>query len=255
MYGEEVNKVAETSIKKAEFLKKGKVGYLLLAMLAGLYVGLGIMLIYTIGGYLSAANSPATKIVMGVSFGVALSLVIMAGSELFTGNSFVMMIGYLKKSTSILDGLKILLFSYLGNLMGSIIGAFAFYSAGLAKGSIGEFIVHTSEVKMSLPVHELFVRGVLCNILVCLATWFTYKLKEETAKLIMIFWCLFTFITAGFEHSIANMTLFSIALFIPHGDIVSLGGAIYNLGFVTLGNFIGGAIILAVPYYIVSKEK
>lgn len=71
----------------------------------------------------------------------------------------------------------------------------------------------------------------------------------------MIFWCLFTFITAGFEHSIANMTLFSIALFIPHGDIVSLGGAIYNLGFVTLGNFIGGAIILAVPYYIVSKEK
>ncbi|MEQ8198008.1 MAG: formate/nitrite transporter family protein [Clostridiaceae bacterium] len=255
MYSDEINKVSESAVVKCELLKKGKGRYLLASMLAGLYVGLGIMLIYSIGGALSSAESPFTKTVMGVSFGVALSLVIMAGSEIFTGNNFVMTIGYLKKTVSFLDLIKIWVFSFVGNLIGSIIGGYAFYASGLAKGPVAQFIVHTAEIKMGLTIHELIVRGILCNILVCLATWFTYKMKEETGRLIMIFWCLFAFITSGYEHSVANMTLFSISLLIPHTASVSLGGFIYNLSFVALGNIIGGAVVLAIPYYLISKEK
>ena len=72
--------------------------------------------------------------------------------------------------------------------------------AGLANGPVGEFIAKTSATKMSLPASDLFFRGILCNMLVCLAVWCSFKCKEETSKLIMIFWCLFVFITAGFGH-------------------------------------------------------
>ena len=254
MFSEEINKVAQAAKAKSNLLKSGKVKYLLSSMLAGLYVGLGIMLIFSIGGILASAESPFTKIVMGLSFGVALSLVIMAGSELFTGNNFIMMIGSLKKTVTLLDTIKIWIFSFVGNLLGSIIGAYAFYAAGLARGPVGQFILSASATKMALPIHELIFRGILCNILVCLAIWCSFKMKEETGKLIMIFWCLFAFITTGFEHSVANMTLLSIGLFIPHTAAVSLSGFIYNLSFVTLGNMIGGALVLAIPYYLISKE-
>ncbi|SHI20639.1 formate/nitrite transporter family protein [Clostridium intestinale] len=254
MFSEEINKVAQAAKAKSNLLKSGKVKYLLSSMLAGLYVGLGIMLIFSIGGILASAESPFTKIVMGLSFGVALSLVIMAGSELFTGNNFIMMIGSLKKTVTLVDTIKIWIFSFIGNLLGSIIGAYAFYAAGLARGPVGQFILSASATKMALPIHELIFRGILCNILVCLAIWCSFKMKEETGKLIMIFWCLFAFITTGFEHSVANMTLLSIGLFIPHTAAVSLSGFIYNLSFVTLGNMIGGALVLAIPYYLISKE-
>lgn len=255
LFSEEINKVAIAAQGKINLLKKSKSRYLLASALAGLYVGLGIMLIFTIGGLLSSASSPATKIVMGVSFGVALSLVVFAGSELFTGNNFVMTIGFLKKTVSLGDLLLVWIFSFIGNVIGSILGAWLYYSTGLAAGPVGKFISTVSSAKMNAPVHELFARGVLCNVLVCLAVWCTFRMKEEIGKLVMIFWCLFAFITAGFEHSIANMTLLAIGLFIPHPATVSLQGYIYNIGIVSLGNIVGGVIILALPYFLIAKDK
>ena len=100
---------------------------------------------------------------------------------------------------------------------------------------------------------DLFFKGILCNILVCLAVLSAVKLKEETAKLIMIFWCLFAFITTGFEHSVANMSLFSAALLYPHPLEISLIGFGYNLFWVTLGNIVGGCA-LGAAYYITGKK-
>ncbi len=80
-------------------------------------------------------------------------------------------------------------------------------------------------------------------------------MKSESGKLIMIFWCLFAFITSGFEHSIANMTIFSIGLMVPHPETVSLAGAVHNLLYVTLGNFVGGAILLGATYWYIGSEK
>lgn len=255
MFSEEINKVSLAAQGKINLLKKSKLRYLLASALAGLYVGLGIMLIFTIGGVLNSAHSPATKIVMGLSFGVALSLVVFAGSELFTGNNFVMTVGFLKKTVSFIDLLSVWVFSFLGNVVGSVFGAWLYYSTGLATGPVGKFITTAVSAKMNGSVHELFAKGVLCNILVCLAVWCSFKMKEEIGKLVMIFWCLFVFITAGFEHSVANMTLLAIGLFIPHPANVTVMGYIYNIGIVSLGNIVGGAIVLALPYFLISKDK
>ena len=255
MFNEEFNKVAGAAKAKSDLLKNNKLGYFVSSMLAGIFVGMAIMLIFTIGGLLTAAESPATKIVMGISFGGALSLVVFAGSELFTGNNFVMAVGSLNKSLSWVDTIKVWIVSFIGNLVGSILAGYMFYLTGLAKGPVGEFIANTAATKMSLPAQELFFRGLFCNILVCLAVWCTFRCKDDVSKLIMIFWCLFIFITAGFEHSVANMTLLTIGLLSPGTAAVSITGYAYNIGVVTLGNMIGGIFFVAVPYYLISRKN
>jgi nitrite transporter NirC len=254
MFSETINKVSNVAQVKKNLLSKNKSKYLLSSLLAGMYVGFGILLIFTIGGLLSNTQSPSTKIVMGLSFSIALSLVIMAGSELFTGNNMIMTIGALEKKVSWYDAFKIWIYSYVGNLIGSIILAGIFVFSGLAKDLTADFILKTSASKMSIPFMELFMRGILCNILVCLAVWCSFKLKDEAAKLIMIFLCLFAFITIGLEHSVANMTLLSISLMIPHSAAVSIGGFISNLIPVSLGNVVGGVLFVGAAYWFISKD-
>lgn len=255
LYSEEIGKLSGAAVNKAALLKRSKGKYLVASALAGMFVGFGIILIFTIGGLLGAVNSPATKIVMGLSFGVALSLVLAAGSELFTGNNMIMIVGVLEKKVKSSDLWNIWIFSWIGNLVGSIVLAAMFVASGLSQGTTAEFILKTSAAKMGAPFMQLFFRGILCNILVCLAVWCFFKLKDEAAKLIMVFWCLFAFITSGFEHSIANMTLLSIALMIPHKAVVSLGGFAHNIIAVTLGNIIGGMLFVGIAYWYVSKKE
>lgn len=253
MYNEIIDKIASVGEGKVKLLNESKLKYLILSVMAGLFVGLGIILIFTIGGVLG--DNPMKKVIMGASFGIALSLVLMIGSELFTGNNFIMMISSLEKRVSWSSSIKIWIYSYIGNLLGSIFVGWLYFSTGLAKGGIADFIVSVSASKMNAPFMELFFRGVLCNILVCLAVFAFLKLKEEISKLVMIFWCLFAFITSGFEHSIANMTLFTIGLFVPHGPEVSLSGFATNMIPVTIGNFVGGALVLGLGYWYVGRSK
>lgn len=255
MFEEDFTRVTAAAQSKIHFLKTNHIGYFLSSMLAGIYIGIAIILIFTIGGYLSAAQSPVTKLVMGLCFGIALSLVIIAGADLFTGNVFVMTCGALRKTVNLGSAGILLLVCYVGNLAGSVLTGFLYYLTGLATGPVGEFIANTSAAKMSASFSNLFFRGVLCNILVCLAVWCGYRCKEETAKLIMVFWCLLAFISSGFEHSIANMTLLTIGLLAPGTAAVSIGGFAYNLLAVTLGNMVGAIVFLAIPYDIISRTK
>jgi nitrite transporter NirC len=255
MFMEVIEKVSNAGSAKVNLLNKSKAKYIVSSVLAGMFVGIGTILIFTVGGVLSAANAPYTRILMGVSFGIALSLVIMAGSELFTGNNAILTISTLNKKTTWKDTWRIWIYSFIGNLLGSLILAFLYSKTGLATGAVGDFIVKTAGVKMAIPASQLIIRGIFCNMLVCLAIWCSFKLQSEAAKLIMIFWCLFAFITSGFEHSIANMTLLAIGLFIPHTQGVTWAGYAYNVGLATLGNMIGGIIFVGLTYWYVSSDK
>ncbi len=192
---------------------------------------------------------------MGLAFGGALSLVIFAGAELFTGNNFVMTIGLLERTVTLKKTLLLWIVCYLGNWLGAVLIALTFTGTGLASGSVGEFIANLAASKMNLAFLPLFLRAVLCNMLVCLAVWISFRSKTESGKLILIFWCLFAFITVGFEHSIANMSLLTIALFNPLASTVSLGGYFYNIFTATLGNMVGGIMLVALPYFIISRQK
>lgn len=255
MYRETKDKLSDAAIKKVEFLNTSIGKYLVASSWAGFYVGLGIILILVIGGVSTTAGSEFTKIFMGLAFGIALSLVIMAGSELFTGNNLIMMVGALDKKVTWLDTFKIWVISYIGNFIGSIILGGLFVMTQIQGSATGNFVLNIASNKMNGDFGSLLIKGVLCNILVCLAVLSSVKLKSESGKLIMIFWCLFAFITSGFEHSIANMSIFAMALFMEHPETISVGGMFANLIPVTLGNFIGGALILGSSYFYMGKSS
>src|SRR3990172_7691266 len=211
MYAETLEYFAKLASAKVAALKRNPAGFFIGSMMAGAYVGFGIILIFIVG---STAAPAYQKLVMGTSFGIALTLVVFAGSELFTGHTLYMPLGWLKKTVGAGDVLGLWSFVWLGNLAGSA-GLAALFVLGGAAGTVGEptsFLHKTAAAKMSAPAIELLARAILCNWLVTLALWMSARTQNDVAKAIVIFWALFAFIASGFEHSVANMTLFSIAL-------------------------------------------
>ncbi len=256
MHTADHERIAGIAAKKWWFFEQSPGGYLILSALAGIYLGFGIALIFSVGAPLAAAGSPAVKLIMGVSFGIALTLVIFAGSELFTGNNMIGTIGGLSRSLSWGQVIQLNFWSWLGNLVGSLGLAWLVIQSGVfSKGPAAELIEKVAAVKMSLPAWELFLRGILCNWLICLAVWMTGRTGNDTAKILLIFWCLFAFIGTGFEHSIANQSFLGMALFLPHEAAISWAGFWYNQAFVVLGNVVGGGLFVGGLYWMVSPYR
>ncbi len=245
-----IDTFAGVAVAKEDLIRNRFGQYLVLSLLAGMYIGFGILLIFTVGAQFANAGSAAVKVIMGVSFGIALTLVVFAGSELFTGNNMVMVIGCLKGKTSWGWMLWLWLVCYFANLAGALLLSAVMAGTGLADGNVtGMFIDKVASAKMNAPIMALFFRGILCNALVCLAVWMSAKTKNEAARIFLIFWCLYAFIACGFEHSIANMTIFGVSLFTSHPDTVTWGGFVRNQIPVTLGNIVGGAFFGLVYWY------
>ncbi|MFU8780919.1 MAG: formate/nitrite transporter family protein [Kiritimatiellia bacterium] len=254
MFDEALQSAGSVAVTKRTFLRENPLGYIIASMLAGAYVGLGIILIFAIGGPLAAAGHPAQRLVMGASFGIALTLVVFAGSELYTGNTMFMSLGWLRKEVKLRDVGLVWLVSWTGNLIGALALSWLVVQAGSLLHA-QSFIQTVAGAKTTAPAHVLFASGVLCNLLVCLALWTASRTKADTAKIILINLCLFAFIASGFEHSIANMTLLGIGVLYRAGTDLSWAGYFYNLLWVTLGNTLAGAVILAGAYHLMAKRE
>ncbi|MER1999904.1 MAG: formate/nitrite transporter family protein [Lysinibacillus sp.] len=241
--------ISDMAIKKRTLLHKQPFSYIWLTLLGGMFVGFGIILLITIGGLLDSSGVPWMRVLQGITFGVALTMVIMTGVDLFTGNNLVMTVGLLERKTTTLDLIKIWIVSWCGNFLGSIVCALLYYYSGLHVGNIAAYVEKLATYKIDNSFIELLMRGILCNILVCLAVYCAYKLKNEAAKIAIIFCCIFPFITAGFEHSVANMTLFSLAYMIDSTNI-ALSGILHNLIPVTIGNAVGGALFIGYAFWV-----
>lgn len=220
--------------------------YLLSAMLAGAYVGVAVVLLVSVSAPLLAASSPMTKLIQGVVFGVALTLVVFAGAELFTGNAMTMLQGLRARSVSPLDVAAVWGASLLGNLVGSLAFAALVNGGGTLNGGPGEKLVTAlAATKNSATGSQLFLRAILCNALVCLGLWMASRAQSDTAKALVLWWALLAFIGSGFEHSIANMTVFGLAIFEGHATYADL---FRNLAWTVPGNLVGGGLLVGVGY-------
>lgn len=257
MEKEGIEKVSKDALKKLTFLNYSGARYFVYAMMAGFFCAIGMAFAYSCSGplYASTYFQSIYKIVLGIAFALSFTLIVFAGAELFTGNVFVMTVGALTKKIKVFDYIKLLIFCYIANFTGAFLMAWIFSSTGLMRGSVGDLIVSASKAKMELPFIEAMFRGIMCNILVCMATWATSKMKSESAKLIVLLWCVAGFVTSGYEHSIANMALFVMAMFAPQtSSYITWNGFFKNLIPVTIGNYIGGALFVATVYWFVSSE-
>ena len=237
---------------KAAALARNPLGFLIAAMMAGAYVGMGILLIFSVG---QPADPSVRSLIMGTSFGIALTLVVFAGSELFTGHTMYMTFGRLARTVSTKDLCRCWGASWLGNLAGSALLAALFVAGGggaILEAGGNDLLHEVAAKKMHAPALELVMRAMLCNWLVCLAIWMAARTKSDAAKCILIFWCLYAFIAAGFEHSVANMTVFAVALLSEHPEAITTAAAARNLFWVTLGNTASGAVFMAIGYWLVA---
>jgi nitrite transporter NirC len=261
MYAKTVQALGEQAVVKLAEQKRSLLGHLVRSALAGMYVGASIVLIFTIGGLLAEQSPGVVRLVMGVCFGGALTIVVFAGSELFTGSNLVVTLGVLTGKVRWRDLASNWGWTWLGNLAGSVLFAWMVIQAGLMDGDtpafapINRFVLKLVETKMNLPPGQLILRAILANWLVCLGVWMAARIENETARILMIWWCMFLFITSGYEHSVANMTGLMFGLLLPHeGMNISLGGYAYNLALSTFGNVIGGAVFVAGLYWLGSPR-
>ncbi|MEW6724654.1 MAG: formate/nitrite transporter family protein [Bacillota bacterium] len=235
---------------------------LVLAILAGAYIAFA-----SVGATMATQDLPlysVAKLVSGAVFTVGLMMVMIGGAELFTGN-VLMVVGWLNgryRGSLILRNWVVV---YLGNLLGALIIVGLMHYSGLWKVNGAGFAMATVKAayaKIQLSFTEAFVRGVMANWLVCLAVWMVYSAKDTVGRIWAAFFPIMLFVISGYEHSIANM------YFIPAGimaakvavptsiaaDIASLNWGTFlvnNLIPVTLGNLVGGAVLVGMTYYYI----
>jgi nitrite transporter NirC len=187
-----------------------------------------------------------TKLVQGAVFGIALTLVVFAGAELFTGNAMTMVQGIRAGTVRPRDVAAVWVASLVGNLIGSVAFAAIVHAGGTLNGGPGEKLVQAMvTAKDAATGPQLFWRAVLCNLLVCLALWMAGRVQSDAAKAIVLWWALLAFIGSGFEHSIANMTLFSLAILEGHATAADLAR---NLAWTVPGNLLGGGVLVGLTY-------
>ncbi len=246
MFTDTINKCAANAARIVRLNKDNPFGFWISSAMAGAYVGLGIILIFTLGNMVEPALRP---LLMGATFGIALTLVIIAGSELFTGHTMFLTLGVKAGTISGGQWLAILPQTWLGNLIGSIFVAVLYYYGGGNLLPVDSSLVHTAALaKTTAPAAVLFFKGALCNWLVCLAIWMALR-TEGAGKFLAIWWCLLAFIASGYEHSVANMTLFALSWLGNHSESFTLSGIGHNLLWVTLGNTLSGAVFMGLGYW------
>jgi formate transporter len=224
---------------------------LTLGVLAGAFIAFGSMF-FTVVITGSTLGYGPTLVLGGAAFSLGLILVIVGGAELFTGNSLIVM-AWASRSITTRALLRNWTIVYLGNLVGALATAFLVHLSGtllLANGEVGQTAVSIALQKLSLDPLQAFVRGILCNILVCLAVWMCFAARSVTGKILSIIFPVTAFVALGFEHSIANMYLLPVAMLHMDGsiDVVAM---LANLVPVTAGNVVGGGFLVAMVYWLV----
>lgn len=253
MIQKDIDIISHIAQEKTQLANVNPIKFTMRSVVAGLYLVVAIILSYTIGALLFDKSLEISKILVAATFSLALGLIVFLGGELFTGNNFVMAIGFYDNKCRARDILKAWGLCYIGNAIGSVILAFLFVKSGASIELIQNYMSSIIYPKLELSINELFIRGILCNFMVCIAVLSTIKMNSESGKLTIMFWCVFVFVIAGFEHSIANMGIFSIGYLVLDGIPIYL--ILRNLLFVTLGNIVGGAILLAVPIKLMSVKE
>ncbi|MFH1782120.1 MAG: formate/nitrite transporter family protein [Candidatus Omnitrophota bacterium] len=216
-------------------------------ILAGMYIAFGASAATAIlsGSHLDPGLS---RFIAASVFTVGLMLVLIPGSELFTGN-ILMTIGFIYKEYSLMKVLRNWFVVYIGNLIGAILIAWLVLKSGLLTHSgditpVGETAVNIAQTKLGLSFVEAFSRGILCNMLVCLAVIMSIAARTITGKIFAIYFPIMTFVVSGYEHSVANMYFLPAGLMVKGEFISDFLVMFNNLVPVTIGNIIGGLLIV-----------
>ncbi|MDE6312158.1 MAG: formate/nitrite transporter family protein [Lachnospiraceae bacterium] len=229
---------------------------LLLGFFAGMFIGFAGIASTTAGCSIELPS--VSKLAGALIFPSGMAMVLIAGSELFTGNNLIIL-AVLEKKITVLQMLRNWLFVYIGNFLGTAFVAFMVvysHTPDLFGGNLSAAIVNAGKARTDLSFMDGFFKGILCNILVCIAVWMSFAAKKVSGKLMTSYWPVLLFVLCGFEHSIADMYFGVAALLTSSVYDISAEGLTWfhfllgNLLPVTLGNIVGGAGIVGFGYWL-----
>ncbi|MFJ7154959.1 formate/nitrite transporter family protein [Streptomyces sp. NPDC101118] len=227
--------------------------YFVSAVLAGAYIGIGEVLLLVAISPFAARGSAAVKLLEGAVFPVALTIVMFAGAQLFTSNVMVMLVGALSGRTGLGDLAAAWSLSLVGNLAGAFLfGAMVHASGVVSGGPARAMLAEMVHGKTALSGGQLFWRAVLCNMLVCLAVWMFTRARGDAAKIFVLWLPVAVFVAVGFEHCVANMALFSLAIL--DGSAGS-GDLLRNLVCTVPGNVVGGGLLVGAVYWFAGGSR
>ncbi len=264
-------KAEDLGVKKANL---NALNMFFLAVLAGAFIGIGAIFATTVAAASSTLPYGVARLLTGLAFTVGLILVVVGGAELFTGNTLITM-AFASGKVTILQLLRNWVIVYIGNLVGGILTAYIVFLGkqyAFGGGSIGAAALSIGNSKTGLGFIQAIALGIMCNALVCMAVWMCYSARSVTDKILAIIPPIACFVAAGFEHSIANMYFIPVSLFIKYMGDASFFTAISktaadfpnltwgnffikNLLPVTIGNIIGGGIMVGLMYWFVYSRK
>ena len=235
---------------------------LMLGGLAGAFIGLG-SLFYVLVKSDPSLGFAAGSVLGGLVFSLGLLLVVVAGAELFTGNN-LLALAWADRKISSADVLRNWVLVCLANFAGAAGLAVLVFASGhteLNGGAIAQQVVKIALAKQDLSFGHAFFRGVLCNVLVCMAVWMAMAGRSVTDRMVAIVLPVTAFVAAGFEHSIANMYFMPLAMLIQHfnpstmaNGIVTWGGMAGNLVPVIAGNLVGGSVLVGLTYHVIYRR-
>ena len=249
------------------------VALVVLGLLAGAFIAFGAIFMTVV--LTGAGDLPwgVARLLAGIVFSLGLILVIVGGAELFTGDS-LMIVACASRRITLAALIRAWILVYLGNIAGAIGTVLLAFLAGqheFGGGAVGKTALAIASAKAALPTVQLFFLAVLCNVLVCLAVWMSFGARSTTDKVMVIVPPIAAFVAAGFEHSIANLYLLPYGLAIKAwaspefwaaigqtaADYPALtaGAALHNITVATLGNLVGGSLLVGGVYWFVHLRR
>lgn len=235
---------------------------LMLGVLAGAFIGLGSMLFVIVRAD-ATLGFAAAQLVGGLVFSLGLVLVTVAGAELFTGNNLLAMAwadGRIGTREVLRNWVLVCAANFVG-AAGLAVLVFLSGHAAMGEGAVGRAVVRIALAKQQLPLGEAFMRGVLCNVLVCMAVWMAMAGRSVVDKMAAVVFPITAFVAAGFEHSIANMYLMPLAMMVQQAGGLASGAAAVtwagtgaNLAAVIAGNLLGGSVLVGLAYHLIYRR-
>lgn len=225
---------------------------LILAVFAGAFIAFGAVASTAASATFSGS---AASVIKAAVFPVGLMLVVICGAELFTGNCMLIApaVGRDIKITALLKNWGI---AYGGNLIGGVLIAVIVVYSGVQAGAVKDACIATAAAKCNMNFGLAILRGIPCNMLVCLAVWAAMSSKSTAGKIIALYLPIFAFVVCGFEHSVADMYYLTAGLLSGHAEGLNVGNAIaFCLIPATLGNIIGGAVIALSMHFLYRQKK
>ena len=253
MLTEDVASMAQAAKNKADLCDNYFGKYFLRAILAGFFIVVATILSNVSAAVLYPTFPQFGKLLGAFLFSIAIVLIVFIGGELFTGNNMVMAMGFYNHSCTVSKVLKIWIISFIGNFIGAFFLSALFVGSGASRQILIDYYNSFIAGKLDIAPLQLFLRGMLCNFCVCIAVLTGTRMKSESGKLVVMFCVIMAFVAAGFEHCVANMGTFSVAYLLLGG--INLAAVAKSMIFVTLGNIVGGAILLALPLKLMSSDK